>query len=67
MTVPNFNKGIADGKCGACGEPVPASNLNKFYCSGSCTSQAFNYHHEYCYDCDDHFKRGTHDNCPNRY
>ena len=43
--LPNFNKGRADGKCGCCGKPVPATNGNKFYCSDLCRQAAWNHHH----------------------
>jgi len=31
----------ADGKCGICGERVPDSNLNLFYCGESCRREAW--------------------------
>lgn len=38
---PDWNKAIADGRCKACGGPVPEYSLNRFYCgSAICSREA---------------------------
>lgn len=39
------NKKKADGFCGVCGNEVPPTNLNLFYCSEKCRRQAWRYFH----------------------
>lgn len=38
--VQNFNKGTADGRCGACGHKIPTDSLSRFYCSSTCAAEA---------------------------
>jgi hypothetical protein len=35
---------LTDGRCGICSEPVPTTNLNKFYCSDGCIGEAHSYY-----------------------
>ena len=35
----------ADGLCTICGEKVPETNLNKFYCSEPCRIEAWKFYH----------------------
>jgi hypothetical protein len=35
----------ADGICGVCGNEVPSTNLNLFYCSEPCRKEAWRRHH----------------------
>lgn len=36
----------ADGFCGMCPQPVPATMPNKFYCSWGCASVAFSHYRQ---------------------
>ena len=35
----------ANGKCVICGDPVPSTNLNKFYCGEGCRQEGWRRHH----------------------
>ena len=42
-TTPNNESFVARGDCHWCGERVPSTNLNKFYCSDSCGARMQEY------------------------